>query len=165
MQPELKPFWDLAESLKSDILARVESRAEGSRRRAIRPGDWSPLQVVAHLVVTEKFVIGSGENPTGRPANPVVIQVLCAALRAGIPMPAPDVTDPGLTPETLGTLARRWDTLREVFHERLASAAPDAPFGTHPYFGVVTMRQTVEMLAAHLTYHVKRFPASVEPGL
>ncbi len=119
------------------------------------------MQVLSHLLVAERFVAGfasPGAVPPGRLANPLVIGLLCNVLRAGIPLPAPDVMAPDSTPMPLETLTAEWDREREKLRDHLANAAPDAPFGLHPIFGVITTRQTATMLAAHMEYHVKRFP-------
>ncbi|MBC7804912.1 MAG: DinB family protein [Akkermansiaceae bacterium] len=161
MHADLEPHWLQAESLKADLLARVTSMPEDVRRTPPKSGEWSPLQVLSHLLVAERFVTGfasAKSDSKERRANPVVIGLLCRVLRAGIPLPAPEVMAPGLTPVSLETLAADWNQEREKLRNTLAQHSPDEPFGLHPIFGVVTTRQTAGMLAAHMVYHVKRFP-------
>lgn len=161
MHADIQSDWEQAESLKADVLARVAAMPESARSVSAKTGDWTPLQVLSHLLIAERFVAGfvppKGESP-GRMASPLVIGLLCNVMRAGIALPAPDVMAPDPQPMPLETLAREWGRERQQLKESLADVAPDAPFGVHPYFGVITTRQMIGMLAAHMTYHAKRFP-------
>ena len=161
MHADLQTHWEQAESLKADVLARVAAMPEDARAIPAKAGDWSPLQVLSHLLIAERFVAGyestKPEQP-GRMANPLVIGLLCNVMRAGIPLPAPDVMAPDPDPMPLEAVTREWDGDRGKLRDTLANAAPDTPFGLHPYFGVVTTRQMIGMLAAHMVYHAKRFP-------
>lgn len=161
MNAHLEKHWTLAESMKTDLLARVAAMPEAARATPPKPGEWSPLQIISHLVVAERFVAGYASekpDPTKRLANPFVVSLLCSVLRAGWTLPAPDVMTPDPTPQPLEPLSEEWGRDRAKLQTLLSERPPDEPFGLHPIFGVVTARQVVEMLAAHMQYHVKRFP-------
>ena len=161
MHTDLQPFWERAESLKTDILAKADALSPSQQNTAPKPGEWSVAQVVSHLVIAEQFVTGYGAahvETLPALANPLVIRLVCNALAAGIALPAPAITEPSPEPAPLPTLAREWQTERDKLQSLLNSAQPDTLYGVHPYFGTITVRQTVEMLAAHTAYHYKRFP-------
>ncbi|MBC8141355.1 MAG: DinB family protein [Armatimonadetes bacterium] len=161
MHPDLLPQWERAEALKTDILAKAAAVPESLRGVAPKPGAWSPLEVVSHLGVAERFVIGyAGGSPDAMPpsANPVVIGLLCGALSAGVALPAPEIMMPEVNGKSLETLAQEWDAVRNDFYAEIATASPDTPYGVHPMFGTLSVQQTMEMLMAHTAYHYKRFP-------
>jgi hypothetical protein len=164
MDAYLESQWLQAESLKADLLARVAAMSEAERAAPPKPGEWSPLQILSHLLVAERFVAGYASekpDPAKKLANPFVVGLLCRVMRAGIPLPAPDVMTPDPTPMPLESLAEEWGQERAKLQVLLSERPPTEPFGLHPIFGVVTTRQVAEMLAAHMQYHVKRFPRAV----
>lgn len=161
MHTDLLPLWERAEALKADILAKADAVPESLRGTAPKPGEWSASETVSHLAVAERFVIGyAGASPDALPppANPVVVGLICGAMNAGIALPAPEGMTPAVNGKSLETLAQEWGAVRETFRTGIDGADPATPYGVHPMFGTLTVRQTMEILAAHTAYHYKRFP-------
>ncbi len=161
MHSELLPFWERAEALKADILAKADAVPEPARAATPKPGDWSVLQMVSHMGIAERFVSSYGKKSPGTlppAANPFVIQMICATLSAGVAVPAPEIMTPEVDGKSLETLGGEWGAARSELLTVLETADPRAMYGVHPYFGAITVRQTIEMLAAHTAYHYKRFP-------
>lgn len=163
MHPDLQTEWGRGDTYKAAIVAKAAALSPSERRAAPKPGDWSPLEVVSHLVIAIRFVVGtsrtSGETP--RAANPLVMSLLCTAMNVGIALPAPEIMTPVPTANDtpLETLTAEWDAERDAFFALVnAAQSPDTLFGVHPFFGAMTVKQTVKLSTAHLAYHLKRFP-------
>ena len=158
--------WEQAEALRADIIARVAARPETKRNDKPAPDAWSPLQIVAHIILAERF-INDYAKPDGIAPDtpvawwqPVVIRTLNGALGAGIALPAPEMMLPGDEPAKLPAQGREWSAERDRFHAMLAASPPDRVTGAHPIFGPITAAQMLSMMNAHLAYHIKRFPGT-----
>ena len=169
MLPDLKKRFDAVEAQKADVLARVAARSDAEQRRAPRAGAWSLLEVVHHLVLAEEGTARQVEAATtaapdalarrprlGRIALPLVLGVL----RHGIPVPAP----PEMIPQTtvpLPELAERWAAARRALAGRLEAvstpnAPPQTPVALHPLLGPLGACEALDLLDAHLRYHLRR---------
>lgn len=165
MDTTLTRNWEHIASLKEDLLARVAALPVEEQGASPAPGEWSPLHVIAHLVTAETFVLGY-EAPTKVSVNPpppplhkrAMIGLLCAMLRAAIPLPAPEVMEPPKELQSLETITADWAALREKLHTSLDGLHPNTIFGLHPILGPVTVAQVLGMTETHLIYHTKRFP-------
>ena len=156
------------EAQKAALLGRVCALDVTERAKAPKTGEWSPLQVIAHLVLAEGLMAGEIEKaagPEGRGARPkpltaLMVPLLCGAMRAALPMLPPPTMEPPPTPDPLEASEARWSELRAALCARLESVAdPDARnFSLHPILGPISARQALDITEAHLTYHTKRFP-------
>ena len=161
--------WEQAEALRADLLARVAARPETERNDKPAPESWSPLQVVAHIILAERFINDYAKPDAVAPDTPLawwqpaVIRTLNATLSAGIALPAPEMMLPGDEPAGLPALDSEWADERARFHAMLAASPPDRVTGAHPIFGPITAAQMLSMMNAHLAYHIKRFPRSGTP--
>ncbi len=51
----LRTLLDACDERKTDILARVEAMGDAARNARPALGEWSPHEIIAHLVVTEEL--------------------------------------------------------------------------------------------------------------
>lgn len=145
---------DLAASLDARDLTR-------------RPGGdaWSVLEVVEHLVLAERAVLGDLEDPGVRREAPrslrgrVLHRVVLSILRFGIPVrvPAPSMVPVG--GRSLEELRAEWDQsfarMRRYVSELDPAAAGRAVFH-HPVSGPLTTAQALELMDAHLLTHERQ---------
>jgi len=171
MDKRFTTHWELIDEFKEDLLARVAARPVEEQGKPPMPGEWSPLEVIAHLITSEQFMVGyatpdsAKHTKTSGLSQRIVVGMLCAVLRSGVRLPTPEVMLPPKEVKTLETLSKEWEATRRELREALARITPDAVFGVHPYFGPVTARQVLEMAETHLIYHTKRFPGAGNSSL
>jgi hypothetical protein len=174
MLAELEAGFGRIEAKRAEVLGRVRALGEAERAAAPKPGEWSPLQLVSHLVLAEDLVAGQvaaaeaagGKPPQKKPLGRFLVRLLCGTMRAAIPVPAPPGMEPPPAPEPLDVLESRWEESRRALGGRLAAlTAADLarPFALHPIVGPLDARQVLDMADAHLTYHLKRFPGARRP--
>jgi len=162
VEQRLKEQWERIDALKAALIARVAALPEVSQRKSSAADEWSPLQILSHLVQAEAVVAGYAR--AGVPTNPpslsqrAAVRLLCTALRSGIRLPTPETMEPEAEPRPLDQLTAEWSAGRERMKNAQAEMAPNDLFGTHPLFGPITVSQTLEMMETHLIYHQKRFP-------
>lgn len=61
--PELRALYNSMEERKTGMLARLEAIPPGERGKSRAKGEWSPRQVMEHLVVVEEWIGGTGDLP------------------------------------------------------------------------------------------------------
>ena len=142
---------------------------------ALRPADagWSLLEVVEHLVVAERDVLG-WNRPGGRhEVRPRRLKhrirrlIVMAVLRFGIDVKAPSAAMLPGGGKRLGELRAMWEENHRRLRELLAGldgAGMREPLFRHPISGPLTAEQGVAMLDVHLTRHLaqlRRIEAAV----
>lgn len=168
MLTELDGRFGRIEAQKAALIGRVCTLDGAAQSTAPKVGEWSPLQVIAHLVLAEELMAGEIEKaagPEGKTARPkpltaLMVPLLCGAMRAALPMPPPPTMEPPPSPDPLEASEARWSELRAALRTRLETVAdPGARnFSLHPILGLISARQALDITEAHLTYHTKRFP-------
>jgi hypothetical protein len=139
------------EAKKAEVLRRLEALTP----EQAQTGDWSPAQVAYHLMRAEELLPAPPDGKTAR-RKPVFF-VGCAILRAAISVPSKAREEPrGDLP--LEELKTRWAAVRTALQTRLESAPPGERCADHPVFGGLDADAYLQMLDAHLTYHLKRWP-------
>lgn len=170
MFPLQSPF-DAIETQRRDIAARIDAFTPAQQGWKAKPGDWSALQIVEHLVLSDETVGSldwarkklekSGIAPRAYPAR---FATICWMLRRGIrlPLPSPEFDPRGETdwPE----LALRWENARTQLRAHLAAPAFDAvarPF-LHTVAGAMTAAQLLELAQVHTAYHARQLERQLE---
>ncbi len=170
MHEELKRSFDRVEEQKATLLARVAARSEAEQVRERAGGGWSPRALVHHLILAEEQVlnqIGAAAavaTPNRVPASRrPLVALLAGAMRAGVPLPAPpQMTPPSDANDLLspGEAVVRWNAVRRTLRDRLEAAAPEtvrsAPLALHPVVGPLDAFQVLNLLDAHLVYHLRQ---------
>ena len=167
MLPELQSRFLRIETLREELTAKVAALKEEDQRKSPAPGEWSPLEVMAHFIRVENLILDqvealrvAGKKPI-KPFSKMLIAIICSTMRAGIRVPVPEGMEPPAEFGTLGELAAQWSATRLAFQQRLAEVKPDSltqPVSLHPIAGPLTPLQVVEMAESHMIYHLKRFP-------
>ena len=143
------------EAKKTEFLARLDTLDEARATRAPSPDDWSPRQVIHHLVRAEEALHAPDPNvPT---KLPLVFFLGCALLRTAIPLASRAREEPSNTTSSR-ELASRWDAARATLRAGLETAPPGTRHAIHPVFGPIDLDSYLVFLDAHLTYHLKRWP-------
>lgn len=130
-----------------------------------RPGKWSVLEIVEHLVLSEDAVFGDPARlevgpPLRRgPKNRVLFLVVMFVLRFDIPVKVPSRAMAPRGGGSLADLRLRW----EANHHRLRGwvEASDAsrlrsPLFRHPVSGPMTISNALWMLDVHLDRHTRQ---------
>ncbi|MBB6048275.1 DinB family protein [Armatimonas rosea] len=144
--------WQAIEQQKTEVLRRLEALTPTQAQQ----GDWSAAQVAYHLMRAEELLPAPPDGSSTR--RKPVFYVGCALLRAAVSIPSKAREEPrGDLP--LSELKARWAASRETLQATLATAAPGERVAQHPVFGALDAESYLRMLEAHLTYHLKRWPA------
>ena len=169
MHEDLRRRFERIEEQKAALLARVTARSEAEQMRVLNGGGWSPRALVHHLVLAEeqtlKHVAAAADETTpGRvlASRRPLVALLAAAMRAGVPLPAPpEMTPPETDGEllTLNDAAARWADCRRAFQKRLEAVTVESarePIARHPIVGPLDARQVLDLAEAHLVYHLRQ---------
>jgi hypothetical protein len=143
------------EAQKSEVLRRVGALSAEDRLKIAKADDWSPLQVVYHLMRAEELLPASAA-PIAMPFNPK-LQIGCLILKAAIPVPSKAKEEPR-NDVSLEEMTMRWNIAREKLAQSLATPV-NIRVADHPVFGGIDIDGYLQMLEAHITYHLKRWPA------
>ena len=157
-----------AETLKTQVLDRLEKMSPEERNRPPRPGDWSAAQVVAHLALVEEVLVdewhvAAKKAPAVKPSRRAGLIVGMASIGMKSPFRVPTI--PTLDPDEqepngsgdLGALSDRWAAVRE----RLPGTFPPDTSHVwiiHPVFGPLSSGQFGPFLVVHLQHHLKHWP-------
>lgn len=165
MLPDLARRFSLLEERKSDILARVDALSEEQRAAPVLPGEWSPVQLIHHLVLAEEqggeqiaAASEAGErHRRGRP-SPFVLSAV-AVMRLGIRVPVPDTMVP-LGDVPLDALTERWAAARRALRARLEALdaqTQNDSISLHPLAGPIDAAEVLSLHEVHLLYHQRQF--------
>lgn len=160
MSPRRERAFAAIEQKKADILRRLDpvilrQREERIAGKALQD-DWSPMQVAYHLMRAEELLPAPADGSVTR-RKPIFF-LGCALLRAAVPIPSKAREEPRDDLPVV-ELMQRWAASREVLHAGLETALPGERCAQHPVFGALDADSYLTMLDAHLTYHLKRWPA------
>jgi hypothetical protein len=159
MREELQDLWNSVESRKWNVMETVARLPQESLSRKIPGSDWTPLQLVDHLILAEEQQlkeIEAASKTEPRAHRAFMFRSLVWVLRKGIRVPSPETMAPNPNPGTLQELGAKWDAVRARMHEALLSAHDTRPFAAHEQLGAMTADQVLTVTDAHLQYHQKQ---------
>ncbi len=130
--------------------------------RQAKPGGWSSVQTIEHLVLSDETVGQAQETPA---SEDVMFRVLPRALRralvlaalrrdAVLPLPSPALEPAGTAP--LPALLERWDTARAGMRRALEVFPGGEPRWSHPVLGPLTALQMLTLSEVHTAYHTRQ---------
>lgn len=163
MLTDLRTRFDALNRESASVKATVCALSPEHLTRAPSPGEWSPLQIVHHLVLSDETVgLPAKTALSDKPLGAFLFRLGLMALNRNVRLPIPD---PALEPTSevpLETLLERWDAahreleafLEDVTEERTRSK----PFA-HPIIGPLTSKQLLELGKAHTAYHRRQLEA------
>ena len=165
MLPELNTLYQSIEKRKAAMLTYLETLPDEERSKNAAAAEWSPLQVMDHVVIVEEWM--AGPNAAVLPANARVLMkgrlfitlgggVMRSALRMPtLPMAVPQ-DDLDFT-----AIKQRWDRSRNMLAPKLAAVTQETqplPIALHPVAGPLNAKQVLVLLDAHLAYHWRHMP-------
>ncbi len=144
------------------LLDRVAALDDAVLHRKPSPNAWSIIEIIEHLVVAERHVLGDVHQLAAAPAlerslkNRIRYRIVMFVLRAGIPVRAPSRAMLPKGGQTFAELRRQWDEQYLLLERYIASL--DAQSATraifrHPVAGALPVAEAIAMLDAHLARH------------
>lgn len=149
-------------ALRDALLAEVDAAPDATRRRRAAPDAWSALEVVEHLVLAERVVLGPsaqwGERPDASRSLRDRVRYCMVRLvlqqRIKVTIPSEQLRPSGRV--SFAQLRTAWiaqqEALREFVLSLDAAGAKRAIFH-HPIAGPLTVRQALQLLEVHLRGH------------
>jgi len=128
-------------------------------------GKWSILQIIEHLVISERDVMPGLSNPAdlvpGKKnfKDRALFRLVMVILRSPIPVKTPSR---GMVPrgkKSLDELRAMWDQNHEwlrSFVAGLDQSGESAAVFSHPVAGPLSPEEALRMLDVHLTRHIKQ---------
>ena len=149
---------------KAAVLAYLDSLNPMDLKRAPRPGQWSPLEVLEHIVIVEELTTkartpAAGEQKVGLKARGFMLLGV-APMRPGFRIPTMPVLQPKRN-QDYNTLKERWAAARRDLSAHLESVGADVTqraMIVHPLAGPMSAAMALDFLDVHLRYHWKNFP-------
>lgn len=159
----MSTWFEEADVQRAEVLRRLHAMSEDQQNARKRPGDWSALEVVTHLVQLDEAVAGEFRQaalaqPGARAGRKSRILLGVATRVMGLPIRLPSL--PELAPRgnaSLEELSHRW----KLAAERMRSDVPteaDAVWVIHSAFGPQTCERMGRFLVAHTAYHLRFWP-------
>ena len=127
----------------------------------VKPGAWTPVQSLDHLVQVHRGVVlglrAKEALPKRAPHFAIRRQMVGLILRNAIPVPAKGgypTCDPDADFEAMASDFRK---LQEKLENRATEGVPsDQLVMNHPVAGPLSFDETMTIVHAHLVYHIKR---------
>ena len=131
------------------------------------PGKWTPAEVTSHVTAAYRVLRGELGGQAGmslrgsRLRRFILRHTVLPRLLAGRPFPpgarAPRETRPTIVAGDRQTALRELGSVAELFTTELsASAGVASPRLAHAYFGLMSPRQALQLLAAHTRHHARQ---------
>lgn len=166
MQPDVQEKWDHVEASRTALVERVRALPEAQRTAKPDPKAFSPVELLMHMALAEEVdLLMMDQRPpsgfAGRRAKPTFF--LRWALKSmwkakSMPTTGQMVPKPGTTFEEA---CGKWEEVRSRTAAHLEGLpSPDAPVCKHPFFGLMSAGNLMELFEAHTHYHNARFPAA-----
>ncbi len=163
-------------SNRKAMISELETWSEQDLR--FKPnGAWNALQVVDHIINSEKGTLGYmmkktmakvKELPTRGEVEQSAADQLNAALKSDRKWKAPDVLPDPSDNRSLKEMVAYWEGLQlkmREFTSNLDAAYDDKLIFRHPLSGRLDMEQTVTFLANHIEHHmhqIERIKAEIK---
>lgn len=165
MTEEVKGAFERMALNRSRMLAELANWKEEDLQKH-EAGQWNALQVVDHVITSEKGTLGylmkkTQANPDELPQKGME-QVaagskLNAALKTDRKWKAPDVLPQPKGDRSLEEMAAYWEGLQGkivAFVSSLDSAFDDKLIFRHPIAGPLDLKDTIDFLANHIDHHM-----------
>ena len=156
-----------ADAKKATFITQLESLSDSDKSKVFKQGEWSPTQVLHHLVHYELYIMGGRQKAieggdtlkpkwTGKIFLKIIQIMISRKLRFGTIKqfePPQDVD--------LEASLKDWQKVREEIMQAVKDQANQDSkkiFTVHPMAGPITLAETIELFALHLDYHIRYFP-------
>ncbi|WP_040398307.1 DinB family protein, partial [Cesiribacter andamanensis] len=169
--PRYHQEWLQLEQEGSYFQQLLLQQTEAVLKRQPAPDKWSALQVIEHLVGVETaathYLLRKNYTPLmprGLP-GPLRAFILMLALKSPLKFKAPAVE--GLRPHNTSRpteLLERWKAVRTKlagYVEALPADKQESLLFLHPLAGALSLRQTLQFMAAHMQHHRRQASAAL----
>ena len=164
MQAILHTYFDQIETKKTELVSRVLSYSEQERNLQPKPGEWSPAQVVDHLVFYENWMLAGSQKAIEAGESlkhGMLATIFTGLLRFMIGRNRRVGTLKQFEPTVVVNLAAKleeWKNIRKNIRRRLdeiTSTQMNQAFTVHPFAGPINAACTLELISLHLDYHLR----------
>ena len=167
MQAILHTLYDQIEMKKTETIRRVLSYSEADREVKPKPGEWSPAQVVDHLIFYENWMlagskqaIDAGETMKHGIRASVFTSILRFLIGRNRRVGTLKQFEP---PEAIDLTAKlaEWGDIRSAMRTRLDDVTAERmklAFTVHPFAGPMDAACSLELISLHLDYHLRYLP-------
>jgi hypothetical protein len=165
MISELRDKLEIYDQHRLALLDDLERLSDEQLRRKPGPDNWSLLEIVQHMVLSEREVLQDlpeSKELTARKRGfraRLSYAVVLAVLRWNIPAPVPS---DGMVPDgntSLSELRHQWEENLSWLRDYLDTLRPEdlqrAVF-RHPIAGPMTVAQTIDMAKLHFDVHFRQ---------
>ena len=173
MTPHLARFFERLEASRTRTLALLDPHDREALNRPPRPGRWSALQVLHHVVESEAATLGyvrkkmqaGSALPRAGLASRLRRMAVALALASPLRFRAPAVV--GTVPDEVdpARLRERWEAVRGDLRELLDTFPPEVQgrlVFRHPFAGRMGLADTLAVLQAHLDHHVPQVERALD---
>ena len=153
------------------LLQSLEGLAAEELQARLRPGAWSVLEILEHVVVAERVILQGLPDQTDLVDRPrslrhrIKYPLVWLVLRLAIPVKVPSKRMLPAGQRTLADLREEWDQhlrwLRAFEAEQSADAQRRALF-VHPVAGPISLLQALRMDLLHLRIHSRQIAKILE---
>ncbi len=153
------------QSLQEEVLVELHSWPEASRSQRPAPGRWSGLEILEHLILAERDILGGlppREALVARPRslrNRAIRLLVVGVLRFAIPVKVPTRRMLPTGEASLADLEATWAATHRWLGDLVEGLAPgegDPAWFRHPVAGPITVDQALSMDALHLKVHLRQ---------
>ena len=164
MDSRIATSWERLTTRRDRILAEFTPWPDEQLRQRPAPEAWSVIEVIEHLLLTEKLTFAGVRKNRGaaipitlrdRVRAGLVLGVMLLPTRVRIPKGVTALA-PSHADQALSRFVEGWETERRQMREYLATlSGKDLTEGVfkHPVGGWVTVRGTLIFLESHLLHH------------
>ena len=168
MLPQLQKLFDAQERERERVHARARALSPSQLVWMAKPGEWSALQIVVHLMRSDETIGAPGAALPGRASGALMQRFIVTAFRFNARLPLPDAAiDPASAANGaigLDEALERWQRAREQLRGFMENVTPatarERPFA-HPVIGPISPRQVLELGRAHMAYHRRQIDVLV----
>ncbi len=149
---ELDRLSQSLETRKAKMLVCLESLSHEERGSKPAPSDWSPLQVMEHVVIVEEWMAAPqpvGDNILLKGHLFMIFGV--GLMRTGLRVPTLPMATPRGDPD-YADVKRRWEDARNALASKRAAVTGKArhlPIALHPAAGPLNAKQALTLLSSH----------------
>lgn len=160
-------LFDQLENQRKQLFQLLSGYNADQLHQAEKQGAWSVIQVINHLLASEKgtelYIRKKTQKPELIPNTSLIAPIKILALRGAFSMrlkfKAPKQLGVVSNEDTLEDLEALWNKSRSSFHqlmEELPVEIQQKALFRHPIVGRINMNQTLEFFDFHYRHHLKQ---------
>lgn len=153
----------ISETIRTNLIHRVQKLSPEQQVSHVNPGDFSPVEMLAHMALVEGLnasfiepsIVNGAVNKNAKPN--IIYRFVMKGMKGGKRVP----TDKQFIPNeevSFESATENWNSARNQImdHVRKNSEHPTAI--KHKFFGRLSAFQLLDLLDAHCEYHDHFFP-------